>query len=462
MKNKSELLLPAGSLQKLKTAFLYGADAVYCGVPNMSLRASAGMTYEDVEEGIKIARSLGKKIYLALNLYTHNYDLPNLPRYVETLKKLLPDGVIIADPGVFQFVKENAPNVPLFISTQANVCSSLTLKFWENQGASLCVLGRETSFAEIAEIKKDAKIKIEMFIHGAMCMSYSGRCLLSNFLAGRSANQGKCAQSCRWKYELLARPKDEAGRYDFALEEEMRKGDYMPIEEDSRGAYIMNSKDMCLLPKLPEILGAGIDSLKVEGRNKSEYYVGSVARIYRKAIDDWYADSENWRSENYMREFHTIQNRGYTYGFFDGALTHHANNYDTTRSDGIYRNIGFAREYKNDYLIIELRNNIAKNDIIELLSPTNFTPEKLQLRNIIDASDFEIVADGKLSAGHEKAIAVPLDWLVSQGICKSKIDARNLFPVLTLARKLRTDLLPDDLEFFKKHSSSVDEMKLKI
>ncbi|MDR2933774.1 MAG: U32 family peptidase [Rickettsiales bacterium] len=462
MKNKSELLLPAGSLSKLKTAFLYGADAVYCGVPNMSLRATAGMTYDDVEEGIKIAHELGKKIYLALNLYTHNYDLENLPKYVETLNKLSPDGVIIADPGVFDFVKKHAPKIPLFISTQANVCSSLTLKFWENQGASLCVLGRETSFAEIAEIKKDAKIKIEMFIHGAMCMSYSGRCLLSNFLAGRSANQGKCAQSCRWKYELLARPKDEITHYDFALEEEMRKGDYMPIEEDGRGAYIMNSKDMCLLPKLPQILDAGIDSLKVEGRNKSEYYVGSVARIYRKAIDDWYADSQNWHAENYMQEFHTIQNRGYTYGFFDGDLTHHANNYDTTRSDGIYRNIGFVREYKNDCVIIELRNNIATGDVIELLSPNDFSPKKLMLNDIIDATNFEIIKSGKLSAGHEKSIAIPFDWFITQGICKNKSDLQNMFPVLTLARKLRTDLLPEDLEFFKNHSSSIDEMKLKM
>ena len=462
MNKRSELLLPAGGISKLKTAFLYGADAVYCGVPNMSLRATAGMSYEEVEEGVKIAHLLGKKIYLALNLYTHNYDIPHLPKYIKALNNLSPDGVIVADPGVFKYVKDNAPNIPLFISTQANVCSSLTLRFWEEQGASLCVLGRETSFAEISEIKKISNIKIEMFIHGAMCMSYSGRCLLSNFLANRSANQGKCAQSCRWKYKLLMSPKENLQYYDFVLEENTRPGEYMPIEEDGRGAYILNSKDMCLLPKLPQILSAGIDSLKVEGRNKSEYYVGSVARVYRKAIDDWYNSSDTWKSEDYMQELHTLQNRGYTYGFFDGELSHHANNYETTVSDGVYRNVGFVKMFKNDCIIVELRNNVSIGDVIELLSPLIFKPLKVKLESIINASDFSIVEAGKLSAGHEKSIAIPFDWIYKTGICKNNKDIEKIFPVLTLLRKFRTDLSDRDIEFLKQHSSSIDELKLNL
>jgi len=462
MNKRSELLLPAGGISKLKTAFLYGADAVYCGVPNMSLRATAGMSYEEVEEGVKIAHLLGKKIYLALNLYTHNYDIPHLPKYIKALNNLSPDGVIVADPGVFKYVKDNAPNIPLFISTQANVCSSLTLRFWEEQGASLCVLGRETSFAEISEIKKISNIKIEMFIHGAMCMSYSGRCLLSNFLTNRSANQGKCAQSCRWKYNLLARPKEDIKNYDFVLEENNRHGEYMPIEEDDRGAYILNSKDMCLLPKLPQILDAGIDSLKVEGRNKSEYYVGSVARVYRKAIDDYYSSPSTWKVENYMQELHTLQNRGYTYGFFDGILSHHANNYETTASDGIYRNVGFVKSFNDNYMIVELRNNVSVGDIVELLSPIVFTPLKIKLEFIIDGKDFSIVQSGKLSAGHEKSIAIPFDWILKTGFYNDIISIEKSFPVLTLLRKFRTELTPDEIEDLKNHSSSIEEMKLKL
>lgn len=462
--HKSELLLPAGNLNKLKTAFLYGADAVYCGVPSLSLRANAKMTYEEVEEGIKFAHKLGKKIYLAMNLYTHDSDIPNLPNYLNILTNLKPDGVIVADAGVFQYLKENAPEISLFISTQANVCSSLTLKFWEQQGAKLCVLGRETSFEEIKHIKSLASkdMKIEMFIHGAMCMSYSGRCLLSNFMAGRSANQGKCAQSCRWKYKLMAKPKEEINNYDFVLEEDFRKGDYMPIEEDERGSYIMNSKDMCLLPKLDQILAAEIDSLKVEGRNKSEYYVGSVARVYRKAIDDWYKDPEHWDASKYMQELHTLQNRGYTYGFFDGELTNHANNYDTTRSDGVYRNVGFVKKHTDKGLIIELRNNVEQNDIIEFMSPYQYEVIKLKLDEVIDASTMEKVESGKLSAGHEKSIFVPYDCFIKQGLLKDEEEVKKLFPELTLLRKFRTELTEEDLKFFENHSSSEEEMKLKI
>ena len=252
---KSELLLPAGSLTKLKTALLYGADAVYSGTPDLSLRARSSFPLEELKTGIELVHNKNKKIYLTLNLFSHNKDAEKLSAFTGTIKNLNPDGIIISDPGVFQFVRERIPKLPIHISTQANVSSYLTVNFWKNLGAAQCVLSRETSFKEIKEIKqKCPNIKIEMFIHGAMCISYSGRCLISAFTAARSANRGACAHSCRWKYKMY-------------LEEEQRQGRFFPIEEDDRGTYFFNSKDLCLMPKLNEILDAKIDSLKIEGRN---------------------------------------------------------------------------------------------------------------------------------------------------------------------------------------------------
>lgn len=301
---KSELLMPAGNLQKLRMAVLYGADAVYLGTPDMSLRTKSDFTLEDVVEGIEFAHAHGKKVYLTLNLFSHNKDIDKLPHYVETVKKVQPDGLIVADPGVFMFVKEHAPELELHVSTQANVCSWQSVKFWQDQGAKLCVLGREVSYEELAEIRdKCPDIKLEAFVHGTMCMTYSGRCLLSNFMAERGANQGACANSCRWAYKVHLRLNDgtikeleineeNQGLFEWVLEEGYRPGELMPIEEDARGSYILNSKDLCIMPKLEDYLKIGIDSLKVEGRGKSPYYVATVARAYRMAIDDWYADPE--------------------------------------------------------------------------------------------------------------------------------------------------------------------------
>jgi putative protease len=308
---KPELLLPAGSLTKLKTAFLYGADAVYAGIPEMSLRAKSKFPLEEMDKGIFFAHNLGKKVYLTLNLFSHNKDISKLEDFAKTIKILKPDGIIISDPGIFQYVKKEIPNIPLHISTQANVCSWLTVDFWKSMGASLCVLGREVSFSEIKEIREKCKdIKLEMFIHGAMCISYSGRCLMSAFMAARSANQGACAHSCRWKYKSK-----------LLLEEELRPGEYLEMEEDDKGAYILNSKDLCLMPKLDKIISSGIDSLKIEGRNKSEYYVAQTARVYRKAIDDYFDNSESWSPDKYMKELITLQNRGYTLGFLTVSLS---------------------------------------------------------------------------------------------------------------------------------------------
>lgn len=409
-KFKSELLLPAGSLSRLKTAILYGADAVYSGTPDLSLRARSSYPLEELKEGIEFVHNANKKIYLTLNLFSHNKDIDKLSIFVNTIKELNPDGIIVSDPGVFQFVHDRIPNIPLHISTQANVSSYLTVDFWKNMGASQCVLSRETSFDEIVEIKqKCPDIKIEMFIHGAMCISYSGRCLISAFMASRSANQGACAHSCRWKYKMY-------------LEEEERPGNFYPIEEDTKGTYFFNSKDLCLMPRLDKILQAKIDSLKIEGRTKTEYYVAQTARIYRKAIDDYYENPEKWNYVKYMNELETLQNRRYTLGFFDGIPDDKAQDYIDTSSRSNYRNCGFVREKKDNSIIFELRHKVSKYDEIELLSPYKFEPYKIKLGDIKIADSKKIVdtiSPGKLNQAIN--LSVPQE------------DAK-LFPEYTIAR----------------------------
>lgn len=391
---KPELLLPAGSLLKLKTAFLYGADAVYAGTPEMSLRAKSKFPLEDMEEGISFAHEKGKKVYLTLNLFSHNRDIAKLENHIKTIKHLLPDGIIVSDPGIFKYIKQEMPAMPLHISTQANVCSWMTADFWKNMGADLCVLGREVSFNEALEIREKCKdIKLEIFVHGAMCISYSGRCLMSAFMASRSANQGACAHSCRWKYKSK-----------LVMEEELRPGEYFEMYEDERGSYIMNSKDLCLMLKLDKILAAGFDSLKIEGRNKSAYYAAQTARAYRKAIDDYFNDPSAWAPEPYMRELATLQNRGYTLGFFDGIPSSQAQDYSDTSSKSDWRNIGYVKENRGNSLVIDLRNKIVKGDKIEILSPYKFEPEIITIDGLIDGFDGSQAAS--VAPGREKQTAI--------------------------------------------------------
>lgn len=407
---KSELLLPAGSMSRLKTAILYGADAVYSGTPDLSLRARSSFPLEELKEGIEFVHNANKKIYLTLNLFSHNRDIEKLGKFVDTIRELNPDGIIISDPGIFQYVHEKLPKMPLHISTQANVSSYLTVDFWQKMGASQCVLSRETSFNEILEIKqKCPNIKIEMFIHGAMCISYSGRCLISAFMASRTANQGACAHSCRWKYKMY-------------LEEEQRPNQFYPIEEDDKGTYFFNSKDLCLMPKLNEILSAGIDSLKIEGRTKTEYYVAQTARIYRKAIDDYYENPTTWNYVKYMNELETLQNRRYTLGFFNGIPDDSAQDYNDTSSKSDYRNCGFVREIFEDYVVFELRHKISKGDEIEFLSPYRFEPYKIKIGDIQIANSKKVV--DTLSPGQLNIAA------------KISIDKKDigLFPKYTIAR----------------------------
>ena len=439
---KSELLLPAGDLIKLKTALLYGADAVYAGTPDMSLRTQSKFSLEDLREGIRIVHEAGKKIYLTLNLYIHNEEAHKLPQFVNTLKELKPDGVLMADPGVFYYLKENAPELNRFVSTQANICSAQTVKFWQSMGAKLCVLGREVTFAEMKEIREECPdILLESFIHGAMCMSYSGRCLISNFLADRSANKGKCAHCCRWHYKLHLRMKDGTVRelvindenknnFEYLLEEDFRPGEYYEVVEDEHGSYILNSKDMCMMPRLNDYLSIGMDSLKVEGRNKTEYYAGVVARAYRKAIDDYYDNPKEWSAENYMSELLTLQNRGYCLGFHDGKITNISQNYEYTRTMGEWLFAGSIVEWQGDDAIFEVRNYIKAGETIEFLIPNGLDNFRLILNEFEDAVSGQMTP--KVSAGQGKRIRIrPEAW----GLEISEV--KKMLLQYTIARKFQ-------------------------
>lgn len=441
--HRSELLMPAGNLRKLKLAILYGADAVYLGTPDMSLRTKSEFSLEEVIEGVAFCHQHGRRAYLTLNLFSHNKDIDKLDEYIETVRKVRPDGLIIADPGVFQYVKERAPELPLHISTQSNICSWLSVKFWQDQGAELCVLAREVSFSELKEIReKCPDIKLEAFVHGAMCMTYSGRCLLSNFMAERGANQGNCANSCRWNYTFRMRLKDgtvqdlqitdeNADMFEFLLEEGCRPGELMPIEEDARGSYILNSKDLCIMPKLNEYLEIGVDSLKVEGRGKSEYYCAIVARAYRMAIDDYYADPENWDPKPYMRELEAVGNRGYTLAFHEGRLTNYAHNYEHTASLAQWEYAGVVTEVTEDAFHVAVKNKLVAGEVLEFVSP--IARETVLLR----VYDFENAANGKrtevVQGSTKTVIRLPFTLFDHEDID----DLKARFPQYSVMRKER-------------------------
>lgn len=410
---KPELLLPAGTPEAMKTAFLYGADAVYAGLPSLSLRAGNGFDMNSLMQAIEQAHEQGKKVYLTLNLFSRNADVERLAEFAQSVKRLRPDGLIISDPGVFMFMKENVPEIPLHVSTQANVGSWLTVDFWRSLGAKVCVLSRETPFEDICEIKRKVPdVKIEMFVHGAMCMSYSGRCLLSSFMTGRSANRGKCAHACRWKYKLY-------------MEEEQRPGVFLPIEEDDRGTYILNSKDLCLMPHLDKILNAGIDLLKIEGRNKTPYYVAQTARAYRHAIDDWFDNPDGWDFKKYQAELDTLQNRGYTTAFFNGTPDEAAQNYETTQSTGEWRNAGVVSAWTNEGVEVIIYQKVETGDTLYFLPPEGFESVPVVLTEIINGftkKKVSVLSPGRIG----QSIFIPKAFL-------GELNPENL-PVFTVAR----------------------------
>ena len=389
-----ELLAPGGTLDAFKTAILYGADAIYAGLPGFSMRARAKITVDEVKQGIDFAHAHGKKVYLAFNLFAHDRDYENMSRVSEVLNYLKPDALIISDAGVLMWVKQNHPDIPIHISTQANICSASTVKFWQQAGAVQCVLAREVSHSEFKSIREQCPdVGLEIFIHGAMCMSYSGRCLLSNYITGRPSNRGACAQLCRWKYDVILREKES--------------GIEMPIEEDDRGAYIMNSKDLCLMPRLREVIESQPDTLKIEGRNRSEYYVGSVVRAYRNAIDAYVRDPEHFDPKPFMDDLNVLESRGYTTAFFDGPVPPDAHDYESTHSKSDWHAAGVVTDVNDKNIIFELRNEIKQGDEIIFILPHTTDKVFVRLDAILNAKNGEMLP--KMSAGQKNSLLIPME-----------------------------------------------------
>ena len=355
---KPELLAPAGNMEKLKMALLYGADAVYLGGKAFGLRAFGGnFTNEELQEAVDFAHKLGKKIYVTVNIFPHNSDIAKLPAYLTFLNEIKVDAILVADLGVFTLAKEYAPDVELHISTQANNTNWAAVNAWAELGASRVVLAREMSLEEIKEIREKCSVELEMFVHGAMCISYSGRCLMSNYLTGRDANRGSCAQPCRWNYALV---------------EEKRPGQYFPVLEDERGTYIFNSKDMCLLPYLPDVIASGVDSLKIEGRMKSVHYAASVVKAYREAIDSYFAAPEQFEvKKEWVEELDNVSHRAYTTGFYYGRPTEKDQIYGTSSYTQTSDFVGLVLDYdeKTGFATVEQRNNMKVGQEIEIFQP---------------------------------------------------------------------------------------------
>ncbi|MDD6304770.1 MAG: U32 family peptidase [Lachnospiraceae bacterium] len=355
-----ELLIPASSLEVLKIAVIYGADAVYIGGEVFGLRAKAkNFSMEDMAEGIQFAHEHGVKVYVTANILAHNGDLEGVREYFTQLKEIKPDALIISDPGIYTIAKEICPEIERHISTQANNTNYGTYQFWWNQGAKRVVTARELSLNEIAEIRKNIpdEMEIETFVHGAMCISYSGRCLLSNYFTGRDANQGACTHPCRWKYAVV---------------EEKRPGEYLPVYENERGTYIFNSKDLCMIEHIPELIEAGIDSFKIEGRMKTALYVATVARTYRKAIDDYLSSTEKYKENMdwYLEQISNCTYRQFTTGFFFGKPSEESQIYDNNTYIKEYTYLGIVGDCNEEGLYrIEQRNKFSVGEQIEVMKP---------------------------------------------------------------------------------------------
>lgn len=369
-----ELLVPASSLEVLKVAVIFGADAVYIGGEVYGLRAKArNFSKADMTEGIAFAHEHGVKVYVTANILAHNSDLEGVRAYFRELKEIRPDALIIADPAVFTIAREVCPEIDVHISTQANNTNYGTYQFWHRLGATRVVSARELSLAEIKEIREHIPedLEIETFIHGAMCISYSGRCLLSNFFTGRDANQGACTHPCRWKYAVV---------------EEQRPGEYLPVYENERGTYIFNSKDLCMIEYIPELIDAGIDSFKIEGRMKTALYVATVARTYRKAIDDYLKSEETYRANMpwYLDQISNCTYRQFTTGFFFGKPSEEAQIYDSNTYIKEYTYLGMIGQ-KNDAGLyeIEQRNKFSVGETIEVMKPNgdNIPVKVLRIMN---------------------------------------------------------------------------------
>ena len=402
--NKPELLAPAGSFDKAKIAFKYGADAVYCGTANLSLRSRVEVDNNDLVKTIEYAHSINKKVYAAINIYASDFEYEEIIKQVKELSKINVDGIIISDGGIVEIVKEYAPNVEVHISTQANVTSLQTSKFWYKNGAKRIILGRELTKQQIKEImdNKPEDLKIETFVHGALCFAYSGRCFLSDFLANRGANHGDCAQCCRWEYNIY-------------VEETKKPGYLMPVEEDNNGTYIFSSKDLCLVKEVPEICEMGIDSLKIEGRLKTEYYLATVVNAYRCAIDDYMENPQEFRYEKYITELEKTKTRRFSTYYFHGKDNKDVQDYDNKQYNADYEFAGKVVETVGNLVTIEIRNKLKIGDSIEIIFPGKIEPHKFEIKELFDYETGENIQTVNPGVAEQKVkLEIPVE--VNEGI----------------------------------------------
>ena len=403
---KIELLAPAGSFEKAKIAFLYGADAVYMGTKSLSLRTRVNVDDDDLAKTIEYAHKIGKRVHVALNIFAWDEKYDEVIKAAKELEKLKPDGIIASDGGVIEILKQYAPSVDIHISTQANVISYHNANFWYHNGAKRVILGRELNKEQIKEIikNKPEDLEIEMFGHGALCWGYSGRCFLSDFLNGRSANLGDCVQSCRWAYNVY-------------LEEKNNPGNLMPIEDDENGTYILSSKDLCLIKEIPEIIEMGVDSLKIEGRLKTEYYLASVINTYRNAIDDYIKDPENYDYTKYLKELEKTKTRGLTTFYFNDRNNKDFQEYEGKQYNSHYEFGGKVVAEENEKTIIEIKNKLTVGDEMEIIIPGKLETEKFKIDMLWDIDTDEPIETVNPGRAEQKVkmilpIKVEQNWIL--------------------------------------------------
>ena len=403
---KVELLAPAGSYEKAKIAFLYGADAVYCGTSSLSLRTRADMQDDDLEKTIKYAHSIGKKVYVTLNIFAWDEKYEEIIEMAKKLEVLNPDGIIAADGGVIEVLKQYAPSVAINVSTQANIVSLHSANFWYHNGAKRMIMAREMNKKQLKYImeNKPEGMEIEIFIHGAICFAFSGRCFLSDFMSCRSANLGDCAQSCRWSYNLYA-------------EEKNNPGELMPIETSEYGTSIFSSKDLCLIKEIPEIIDMGVDSLKIEGRLKTEYYLASVIGAYRNAIDDYEKDQEHYDYTKYLKELEKVKTRGLTTFYFNDRNNKDIQEYGGRQYNEQYEFGGKVVEYDEEKSVIEIKNKLQEGDKMEILIPYKLEPVQFTIENLWDYDTKEEIPSVSPGVKGQKVLMkLPIkcekDWII--------------------------------------------------
>lgn len=403
---KTELLAPAGSFEKAKIAFLYGADAVYMGTSSLSLRSRVSVDDNELEKTIDYAHKIGKKVYAAVNIYAWDDKYEEIIKQAQRLNHIKVDGAIISDGGVVEIFKKYAPDIDIHISTQANIVSYHNANFWYNNGAKRVILGRELNKEQIRNIINNTpeNLETEIFIHGAICFGYSGRCFLSDFLASRSANLGDCAQSCRWAYNVY-------------VEEKNNPGNLMPVEDDEHGTYIFSSKDLCLIKQIPEILEMGVNSLKIEGRLKTEYYLASVINTYRTAIDDYLKEPKEYDYTKYLKELEKTKTRGLTEFYFTDRNNKDFQEYEGKQYNLEYEFGGKVVEYSKDKSLIEIRNKLSIGDNIEILIPGTIENYIFTINKLWDSeTDEEIKTVNPGKQGQTVKMKLPIkckkDWIL--------------------------------------------------